>query len=36
MTISLIPCDYANNFGLEVDDECIADREQQKAYLSPK
>ena len=35
MTIALIPCDYATNYGLEVDDECIADKEQQKAYIDP-
>ena len=35
--ISLIPCDddLLSYFGLEVDDECIADKESQKAYLDP-
>ena len=35
MTISLIPCDFQSYYGLEVGDECIADKEQQKAYLDP-
>ena len=34
MRITLLPCD--NSFyGNEVGDECIADKEQQKAYLDP-
>ena len=34
ITISLIPCDYAPDYyGFEDDGECIADKEQQKAYL---
>ena len=35
MTIRLIPCDIVSLYGLEVDDECISDKEQQKAYLDP-
>ena len=34
MTISFIPCDIPY-FGLVVDDECIADKDQQIAYLDP-
>ena len=35
ITLSLIPCDFEEYYfhDFEVDDECIADREQQKAYL---
>ena len=38
IVISLIPCDIEwlqNYYGYEVDNECIADKEQQKAYLDP-
>ena len=39
MGINLIPCDDVSyrlsKYGLEVGDECIADKEQQKAYLDP-
>ena len=38
ISISLYPCDDADVlsfYGLEVDDECIADKEQQKVYLDP-
>ena len=35
MGINLIPCDNVTIYGLEVDGECIADKEQQKAYLDP-
>ena len=36
MTIDLFPCDFSPDYyGYEVDDECIADKEQQKAYLDP-
>ena len=34
MKISLISCD-SSLYGNEVDGECIADKEQQKAYLDP-
>ena len=35
MTISLIPCEIQPEWGLETDKECIADKDQQKAYLDP-
>ena len=35
MTISLIPCDIQSRYGFEEDAECIADKDQQEAYLDP-
>ena len=37
MAISLVPCDSValSAYGYEVGDECVADKEQQKAYLDP-
>ena len=37
LTISLLPCDkkLLDDYGLELDDECITDKELQKAYLDP-
>ena len=36
MSISLTPCDKVENFGFQIDEQCIADRNEQNEYLAKK
>ena len=33
--LRLVPCDKMTMYGFDIDDECVIDQEQQKAYLDP-